>query len=45
MILEQKVKEILQTDMPELFSEIQWNGMFDKTATKIVKAIKEELVR
>jgi len=45
MILENKVVEILQEDMPVLFSRIRWDGMYDETAKKIVKMIKEELVK
>ena len=45
MILENKVTEILKKDMPYLEGHIKWDGMYDKTAIKIVKAIKEEIVR
>jgi len=45
MILENKVVEILSEDMPELFSRIRWSGMYDESAKKIVKMIKEELVK
>ena len=43
MILENKVVKILQEDMPDLFRQIQWDGMYDKTAELIVQAIKNEL--
>ena len=43
-MLENKVVKILQKDMPKLFSQIQWDGMYDESAKKIVKMIKEKLV-
>ena len=45
MILENKVADILREDMPNLFSRIRWDGMYDKSAKKIVKMIKEELTK
>ena len=45
MILENKVAEILREDMPKLFGKIRWDGMYDESAKKIVKMIKEELVK
>ena len=45
MILENKVADILREDMPNLFSKIRWDGMYDESAKKIVKMIKEELVK
>jgi|TARA_Y100000004_G_C8593119_1_gene277350 hypothetical protein len=42
MILEQKVIDILKEELPK---EFQWNGIYDKVARKIVKEIKEEIVR
>ncbi len=45
MILEQIVIDILKEDMPNLFSKIRWDGMYDESAKKIVKMIKEELVK
>ena len=45
MTLEQKVVKILQEDMPPLFSRIRWDGMYDESAEKIVKMIKEELIK
>ena len=44
MILEEKVVEILREDIPKAEKHIKWNGMYDKTAKRIVKMIKEELV-
>ena len=44
MILENKVADILREDMPNLFSKIRWDGMYNKSAKKIVKSIKEALV-
>mgnify|MGYP003140389203 CR=1 FL=1 len=43
MILEQKVADILKEDMPNLFDKIQWDGMYDETAKRIVKTIKESM--
>ena len=45
MILENKVVEILKKEMPVLFGKVRWDGMYDRTAKKIVKTIKEELVK
>ena len=45
MILEQIVVKILQEEMPKAFSRIQWDGMYNKTAERIVKAVKDEIVR
>jgi len=45
MILENKVIKILHEDMPDLFSKIRWDGMYDESAKRIVKMIKEELVK
>ena len=45
MTLEEEVVKILQEDMPPLFSRIRWDGMYDKSAKKIIKIIKEELVK
>jgi len=45
MILENKVADILREDMPNLFNKVRWDGMYDKSAKKIVKMIKEELVK
>ena len=43
MILENKVADILREDMPNLFSKIRWDGMYDETAKRIIKAIKNEV--
>ena len=45
MILENKVADILREDMPNVFGKIRWDGMYDESAKKIVKMIKEELVK
>ena len=45
MILEQKVVKILREEMPNLFRYIQWDGMYNRAAEKIVKEIKEEIVK
>ncbi len=45
MILEEKVVKILKEEMPKLDKHIKWDGMYDETAKKIVKMIKEELVK
>ena len=45
MILENKVIEILKKDIPGLFHNTPWDRMYDSTAKKIVKMIKEELVK
>ena len=45
MILEEKVTKILKKDMPKLNNIVQWDGMYDESAKKIVKMIKEEIVK
>jgi len=45
MILENKVVEKLQEEITILSHIIKWDGMYDKTAKRIVKMIKEELVK
>ena len=45
MILENKVIDILKDEMPKLDKNIKWDGMYDDIAKKIVKMIKEELVK
>ena len=37
MLLEEKVVEILREDISRAEKHIKWNGMYDKTAEKIVK--------
>ena len=44
MILENEVVKILEEEMPTAFSQIQWSGMYDKAASRIVKKIKDKLV-
>ena len=45
MILEQIVIDILNKEIPKLDNIIKWDGMYNKMAEKIVKEIKEEIVR
>ena len=45
MILENKVADILREEIPKTEKNIKWDGMYDNTAKKIVKMIKEELVK
>jgi len=45
MILENKVVEILKEDMTNLSRIVKWDGMYDKISKRIVKMIKEELVK
>ena len=45
MILEQLVKDIITEEYNKVKKEVQWDGMFDKIAKRIVKEIKEEIVR
>ncbi len=45
MILENKVIEILHEEIPKIERNIKWDGMYDNIAKKIVKVIKEELVK
>jgi len=44
MILEQKVIDILRKEMPKLKRVIEWDGMYNHIATKIVKSIKKTLI-
>ncbi len=44
MVLEQKIVDILREDIPPLFSRVRWDGMYDETAKRIVKVIKDKLV-
>ena len=41
MELKNKIKEVLQEEVPKLFTIVRWNGMYDSTVDKIVKLIKE----
>jgi len=45
MILEQIVKDILREEYDYIKTQIPYDGMFDKAAKRIVKEIKEEIVR
>ena len=45
MILEQKVVKILQEEMLKIDRYIKWDGMYDVSAKKIVKSIKDSLVK
>lgn len=45
MILEEKVTKILKKDMPNLERIVKWDGIYDNVARKIVKEIKEEIVK
>ena len=45
MILEQIVKDILKEEMPKIEKHVKWDGMYDSIATKVVKSIKEEIVK
>jgi hypothetical protein len=45
MILEQIVKDILKEEYGKIKTQVAWDGMFDEAASRIVKEIKEEIVR
>ena len=45
MILEQIVIDILKEEMPKIEKNVKWDGMYDNIATKVVKSIKEEIVK
>jgi hypothetical protein len=45
MIIEEKVVNILKDEMSNLDRVVKWDGMFDNVARKIVKEVKEEIVR
>ena len=45
MILEQIVIDILKEEMPKIEKNVKWDGMYDKIATKVVKSMKEEIVK
>ena len=34
-----------ETDIPKIEKHVKWNGIYDETAKRIVKMIKEELVK
>ena len=43
MILENKVIDILKEEMPKLERHIQWDGMYNHIADKIVKTIRDSI--
>ena len=45
MILEEKVTKILKKEMSKLNNVVKWDGMYDSVAKRIVKKVKEEIVR
>jgi len=45
MILEEKVTKILKKEMLKLNNVVKWDGMYDSVAKRIVKEVKEEIVR
>ena len=45
MILEQIIKDILKEEYSKIKTQVTWDGMFDKAAKRIVKEVKEEIVR
>ena len=45
MVLVQIVKDILKEEYSRIKTQVAWDGMFDETAKKIVKKIKEEIVK
>ena len=45
MILEQIVKDILKEEYNRIKTMIPFDGMYDRMAERIVKEIKEEIVR
>jgi len=45
MILEQIVKDILKEEYDRIKTMIPYDDMYDKMAERIVKEIKEEIVR
>ena len=45
MILEQIVKDILKEEYNRIKTMIPYDGMYDSMAERIVKEIKEEIVR
>ena len=44
MILEQIVKDILKEEYDRVKKQVEWDGMFDKAADRIVKEIKQAMV-
>ena len=45
MVLEQIVIDILKEEIPKTEKNVKWDGMYDNIATKVVKSIKEEIVK
>jgi AAA+ ATPase superfamily predicted ATPase len=45
VILEQIVIDILKEEIPKIEKNVKWDGMYDNIATKVVKSIKEEIVK
>ena len=45
MIIEEQVTKILKQDLPKLSNHVPWDGMYDIVARKIVKKVKEEIVK
>ena len=45
MILEEIVIQILKEEMTKLNNHVKWDGMYDSVAKRIVKEVKEEIVR
>ena len=44
MVLEQIVKDILKEEYSQIRKQVEWDGMFDKIADRIVKEIKQAMV-
>mgnify|MGYP003633693183 CR=1 FL=1 len=45
MVLEKIVIDILQEEIPKIERHVKWDNMYDIIANKIVKSIKEEIVK
>ena len=45
MILEQIVKDILKEEYDKIKTMIPYDGMYDRIAERIVKEVKDEIVR
>ena len=44
MVLEQIVKDILKEEYSKMRKQVEWDGMFDKAADRIVKEVKQAMV-
>ena len=44
MILEQIVKDILKEEYSTMKKQVEWDGMFDEAADRIVKEIRKAMV-